>query len=85
MARRVRLMQTIDLSDDAQRVTAPTLIVTGHPSLDLVVPVESTRQYLKFVRNSRYEMMEDTGHSGSLTQPLTLARLVGDFIHADHS
>ena len=85
MARRVRLMQTIDLADDAQRVTAPTLIVTGHPSLDLVVPVESTRQYLKFVRNSRYEMMADTGHSGSLTQPLTLARLVGDFIHADHS
>lgn len=85
MAERVRLMQTIDLGAEARRVTAPTLVVTGHPSLDLVVPVESTRQYLTFIRGSRYEMMETTGHAGSLTQPLTLARLVGDFVNANRS
>jgi len=85
MAQRVRLMQTVDLAAEARRITAPTLVLTGHPSLDLVVPIESTRQYLTFIRGSRYEMMETTGHAGSLTQPLTLARLVGDFVNADRS
>jgi pimeloyl-ACP methyl ester carboxylesterase len=82
MATRVRLMQTIDLAADAARISAPTLVVTGHPTLDRVVPVESTRQYLSHIRDSRYEMMENTGHSGSLTQPERLARIVGTFVNA---
>ena len=85
MARRVRLMQTIDLAGDAARISAPTLIVTGDPVLDRVVPVASTRQYLSHIRGSRYEMMENTGHSGSLTQPERLARIVGTFVNASSS
>lgn len=85
MARRVRLMQTVDLAADAERVSASTLVVTGSPSLDHVVPVESTRQYLTHIRNSRYEMMENTGHSGSLTQPARLARIVEMFVNASSS
>jgi pimeloyl-ACP methyl ester carboxylesterase len=85
MAKRVRLMQTVDLAADCTRITAPTLVITGDPNLDLVVPVESTRQYLSHIQNSRYERLERTGHSGSLTQPRQLASLVSDFIHAHHS
>ncbi len=85
MARRVRLMQTVDLAADCARVTAPTLIVTGDASLDHVVPVESTRMYLSCIRNSQYEIMERTGHTGSLLQPQRLAHIVGEFIHASHS
>ncbi len=85
MARRVRLLQTVDLAADCARVSAPTLVITGDPSLDLVVPVESTRRYLTHIRNSRYEVLERTGHSGSLTQPRRLATLVSDFIHGNHS
>jgi len=85
MARRVRLMQALDLAGDAARITAPTLVVTGDPGLDRVVPVASTRQYLSHIRGSRYEMMENTGHSGSLTQPETLARIVGTFVNASSS
>jgi pimeloyl-ACP methyl ester carboxylesterase len=85
MARRARLMQTIDLSNDCRLISAPTLVVTGNPSLDRVVPVASTRQYLTHIRNSQYEMMEDTGHSGSLTQPERLARIVGTFVNAASS
>jgi pimeloyl-ACP methyl ester carboxylesterase len=85
MAERVRLIQTIDLAADASRVTAPTLVVTGDPRLDLVVPVESTRQYLSHIPGSRYEMMENSGHSGSLTQPERLARIVGTFVNASSS
>jgi pimeloyl-ACP methyl ester carboxylesterase len=85
MATRVRLMQTVDLAADCNRITAPTLVITGDPSLDLVVPVESTRRYLSHIQNSRYERLERTGHSGSLTQPRRLATLVSDFIHGHHS
>ena len=85
MARRVRLMQAVDLADDCARISTPTLVVTGHPSLDRVVPVDSTRQYLSHIRDSRYEMMEKTGHSGSLTQPEQLARIVGTFVNASSS
>jgi hypothetical protein len=49
------------------------------------VPVESTRQYLTHIRHSRYEMMEHTGHTGSLTQPERLARIVGTFVNAASS
>jgi pimeloyl-ACP methyl ester carboxylesterase len=85
MARRVRLMQTVDLTVDCAQVTAPTLIVTGDPALDHVVPVESTKRYLSCIRNSRYEIMDRTGHTGSLLQPQRLAHIVGEFIHASRS
>lgn len=85
MARRVRLMQTVDLAADCTRVSAPTLVVTGDPSLDLVVPVESTRGYLAHIQNSRYEVLDKTGHAGSLTRPQRLASIVSDFIHGHHS
>lgn len=85
MARRVRQMQTLDLVADARRITAPTLVVTGDPALDRVVPVASTRQYLSHIGGSRYEMMEHTGHSGSLTQPDRFARIVGDFVNGSSS
>ena len=85
MARRVHLMQSLDLATDCARVSAPTLIITGDPSLDHVVPVASTREYLSHIQNSRYEVLERTGHSGSLTQPQRLAAIVSNFIHGHHS
>jgi len=85
MARRVRLMETVDLAAEASHITAPTLIVTGDPALDHVVPVQSTRAYLSYIPNSRYEIMENAGHTVSLIQPLRLARIVGGFINASRS
>jgi pimeloyl-ACP methyl ester carboxylesterase len=84
MARRVRLLETLDLGRDAAGITVPTLVITGDPALDHVVPAESTRQYLAHIRGSRYEMMDKTGHSGSLIQPERFARIVGSFVNASH-
>jgi pimeloyl-ACP methyl ester carboxylesterase len=84
MAARVRLLQTVDLGADCERVRTATLIITGAPELDHVVPVESTRRYLSCIPDSRYAIMENTGHTGSLLQPQRLAQIVGDFIHASH-
>jgi 3-oxoadipate enol-lactonase len=85
MARRVRLQQRMDLRGDCARIVAPTLVVTGEPELDRVVPVASTREYVTLIRGARYEMMPRTGHLGSITQPEQFARIVSEFIHAAHS
>ncbi len=85
MANRARLLQAVDLTEDCARVTAPTLVITGETALDHVVPVESTKRYLSCIRGSRYEILENTGHSGSLLRPERLARIVGEFVNASHS
>jgi 3-oxoadipate enol-lactonase len=86
MARRIRLLQRqADLAQAARRIRVPTLIVTGDPRLDRVVPVDSTREYLGLIPGAQYQMMDGTGHLGTVTQPARFARIVGDFIDASHS
>jgi pimeloyl-ACP methyl ester carboxylesterase len=85
MAERVRLMEGLDLAADCARISAPTLVLTGEPALDHVVPVESTRRYAELIPNARYVMVQKTGHQGVLTQPRRFAALVSDFIHGNHS
>lgn len=84
MAHRVRLLEGLNLAGDCARITAPTLVVTGEPDLDRVVPVASTRRYVELIANARYVMMEKTGHQGVLTRPQRFAALVNDFVNADH-
>jgi len=85
MAERVRLLEGLNLVEACARITAPTLVVTGEPGLDRVVPVESTRRYAELIANARYVMMDRTGHQGVLTQPARFAALVSEFVNADHS
>lgn len=42
MARRLRLAMTQDFSAAARRITAPTLVITGEPGMDRIVPLAST-------------------------------------------
>jgi pimeloyl-ACP methyl ester carboxylesterase len=79
MARRVeRWMEAafVDLS----RVTAPTLVVTGEPQLDFVVPVWMTREYVQLCPQASTAMIEATGHLGLVTRPAEFAAIVGGFI-----
>ena len=82
MARRIREAQRLDFREDCDRVDVPTLVVTGEPRLDRVVPVDSTRSYASLIRDARYEVMERTGHIGVLTQPDRFAEIVSGFVHA---
>ena len=66
-------------------MSAPTLILTGEPGIDRVVPVESTKQYLAYIPNSRYEMIDNAGHTVTLIQPERLARVISEFINASRS
>ena len=85
MAHRVRLLEGIDIGPDCGRITAPTLVVTGEPNLDRVVPVESTKRYAQLIPGARCVMMERTGHQGVLTQPERFAALLNEFVNGSHS
>ena len=79
MAARIVEQQTLDFADDCRRVQAPTLIVTGEPQLDRIVPVESTRRYVDLIRGAKYAVIERTGHLGLITRPDAFAWTVGSF------
>jgi 3-oxoadipate enol-lactonase len=84
MAERVRLEQSLDFHPDCERLSAPTLIVTGEEGLDSVVPVHVTKMYESLLPGARLEQMSNTGHIGMLTQPERFAQIVGGFVHAHH-
>ena len=79
MARRVRLARAVDLAADCARVTAPTLVVTGEPALDRVVPVGGTHRYLEAIRGATAATIERTGHIGLVTRPERFAEVVTEF------
>ena len=87
MAERVRLLSSVDFAEDCHQVKAPTLVVTGEPNLDRVVPVESTREYVAAIPGATYEQLTGTGHVGLITKPDRFRGIVGSFVaaHAERS
>jgi len=80
MAARARLISTVDVGPDCERIAAPTLVVTGERDLDHVVPVEGSSEYLRLIPHARAVVLERTGHLGSITRPDAFASLVREFI-----
>lgn len=76
----VREWSTLDLAAVARRVTASTLVITGEPELDRVVPVAGTLEYLRLIPGARHVVLERTGHLGILSRPAAFARAVADFV-----
>lgn len=85
MAARMKLHPGVELRADCGCVRARTLVITGAPALDRVVPVESTREFVTLVRGAEYAMMDRTGHIGLVTQPEDFARIVGEFVNGSRS
>lgn len=81
MASRIRAQQAVDFTDDLGVIRVPTLVITGEPALDRVVPVDSTRQYAARIQGAKYVMIDRTGHIGLMTRPAVFARTVSDFVH----
>ena len=80
MADVVEEWKRTDLMAMVNRVTAPTLVVTGEHNLDLVVPVSSTLEYLTLIPGATHAQLAGTGHLGFLSKPSEFATLVSDFI-----
>ena len=83
MAARIVQQQQMDFLPDCALVRAPTLIVTGEPHLDRIVPVESTRRYVDLIQGARYARIDRTGHLGLVTRPNAFAAIVGGFVRKE--
>jgi pimeloyl-ACP methyl ester carboxylesterase len=81
IATRARLIAGFDREQDCARVAAPTLIVTGEPGLDYVVPVNGTSEYVQHINGARHVILEGSGHIGSSTKPDRFAAIVHEFVH----
>ncbi|HEV3140063.1 MAG TPA: alpha/beta hydrolase [Vicinamibacterales bacterium] len=79
MAARAKLVASDAVAADCARITAPTLVLTGEPHLDYVVPVEASSEYERLIPHARRAVLESTGHLGSMTRPREFAALVRDF------
>jgi pimeloyl-ACP methyl ester carboxylesterase len=80
MAARARLIARARLDADCARITAPTLVITGEPALDRVVPVEGTTAYLRLIRGAQLQCLARTGHLGSVTRPEAFHAAVKAFL-----
>jgi pimeloyl-ACP methyl ester carboxylesterase len=83
MAQRVRLLEAVNLRDEIARATQPTLLVTGDPALDKVVPVAATHEYLRIFPKASIATLARTGHLGLITRPAAFANVVAPF--AEHA
>ena len=71
-----------DIAGECGRVTTPTLLVTGEPRLDRVVPVDSTLEYQTLLPDTRHQILPDTGHIGWVSKPDELSALVDQFLES---
>ena len=80
MSQRVRMAQQLDFGEACRAVRAPTLVLTGEPHLDRVVPVGTTLEYLRAIDGARAATLARTGHIGCVTRPGEFAKVVTEFI-----
>jgi pimeloyl-ACP methyl ester carboxylesterase len=80
MASWVRAWMSADIAAECASVMAPTLLVTGEPRLDRVVPVQSTLEYRTLLRQTHHEVLPRTGHIGWVSRPDELCALVDSFL-----
>lgn len=80
MARRIAWARAHRFAD-AHGMTTPTLLVTGEPALDKVVPVDVTRRYLNDFADAEHVVLERTGHQGLVTRPEAFAGVLERFVN----
>ena len=83
MAWRARLIASYASSDvvaDCARISAPTLVVTGEPELDHVVPVDGSSRYSELIAGAVRSVLPRTGHQGTLTRADAFAATVREFV-----
>ena len=79
MARRARMVASLDVERQLGHVKCPTLVVTGEPALDRVVPVALTRDYHRIWPHATEAVLQRTGHLGLITRAEEFARLIASF------
>jgi pimeloyl-ACP methyl ester carboxylesterase len=80
MARRVQLLQSMELQPPLETLSVPTLVITGEAGLDRVVPVRLTEEYLRIWPHAERATIGRTGHLGLITRPRDFASVVAPFV-----
>jgi pimeloyl-ACP methyl ester carboxylesterase len=80
VARRVRLVESVQLDRGLTAVRVPTLVVTGDAELDHIVPVRLTEEYTRLWPHAERATLARTGHIGLVTRPDAFAAAVGSFV-----
>jgi 3-oxoadipate enol-lactonase len=80
MARRARMIPSFDVVRDCERIAAPTLVISGEPTLDHVVRAHGSSQYARLIAGATAAVLPRTGHLGSITRPDAFAALVRQFV-----
>ena len=79
MARRISMLTNAPKPDGIDRLRLPTLVMTGEPHLDRIVPVSATLEYARMWPHARVAELPRTGHLGLMTRPDAFASLVVPF------
>jgi pimeloyl-ACP methyl ester carboxylesterase len=74
--------KSVDFFEACQCITMPTLVVTGQPGLDRVVPVEETWKYLDLIPGSESLRLRG-GHVCTHMQPSTFANALASWRQGD--
>jgi pimeloyl-ACP methyl ester carboxylesterase len=80
MAARARLIDGVDNAAECGRISAPTLLITGEPALDHVVPAAGTCDYAALIAGACAITLERTGHLGCFTRPRAFADAIVHFL-----
>ncbi len=80
MARRATMLGGLSLEREIGETNVPTLVITGEPALDRVVPVDTTREYVSMWPHAEHVTLERTGHLGLITRAGEFARIVSSFV-----
>ena len=79
MARRVHALESVQLDRELEPLQVPTLVMTGEPALDRVVPVRLTEEYARIWPHAERFTIAHTGHLGLITRPDVFADTVAKF------
>ena len=80
MAARLHLIECEDFVSDCRAVHQPTLLVTGEPGLDRIVPAEASCRMLEWLPSARHVTLAQSGHWGLVTKREAFAREVTQFV-----
>jgi pimeloyl-ACP methyl ester carboxylesterase len=80
MAHRLRLLERLDLTDQLDRVTTPTLVLSG--DRDLLVSAKSLDGLRRGLPRARVESLDGCGHLAFVTHPQRVAERLRAFLNA---
>ena len=79
MSERAALASRETFERDCACIKAPTLVITGERELDRVVKYDETLDYVTRIEGARFQLLENTGHLGTISAPDRFAAIVSRF------